>query len=113
MEHGSVFTGEHALIAYLCMVASFALRTAPKPTSVWGLWVMSLLQFAFMNFTEGNANMKTAQTGQAVERSVSTITPATHDSPKVIETVSAKSVEIPPPVQAPEPIPPKGDKQDG
>ncbi len=98
MEHGTVFTGEHALIAYLCMVASFALRTAPKPNSVWGLWIMSLLQFAFMNFTEGNANMKTAQTGQAVERSVSTITPATSFSPKTIETVSAKSVEAPPPI---------------
>ncbi len=109
MEHGTVFTGEHALIAYLCMVASFALRTAPKPNSVWGLWIMSLLQFAFMNFTEGNANMKTAQTGQAVERSISTVTPATSDSPKTIETVSAKSIETPPPIP-PDPVTPPASK---
>lgn len=97
MENGGIFTGEHALIAYLCMVASFALRTAPKPTSIWGLWVMSLLQFAFMNFTEGNANMKTAQNGQAVERSVATVTPATPDTPKIIETVTEKHIEPMPP----------------
>ena len=110
MEHNGIFTGEHALIAYVCMVASFALRTAPKPNSIWGLWLMSLLQFAFMNFTEGTSNMRTAQTGQEVKRSVSTVTPATFDSPRTIETVSAKSVETPPPVPAPEPpITPKGD----
>lgn len=64
MEHGNLFTSEHAMIAYICMVASFALRNAPKPSSAWGLWIMSVLQFAFMNFTEGNANIKTAQNGK-------------------------------------------------
>ncbi len=116
MESSGIFTGEHALIAYVCMVASFALRTAPKPNSIWGLWLMSLLQFAFMNFTEGTSNMKTAQTGQEVKRSISTVTPATSDSPRKIETISANSVETPPPVPAAEPAPPilpKGDKQDG
>ena len=98
MENGTIFTGEHAMIAYACMVISFGLRTAPKPSSVWGLWAMSLLQFAFMNFTEGNANMKTAQNGQMVERSVSTVTPATTDTPKIIETATVKGVE---PIEAP------------
>ncbi len=98
MEHGGIITGEHALIAYLCMVISFALRTAPKPNSIWGLWAMSLIQFAFMNFMEGTSNMRTAQTGQEVKRSISTDIPATADSPRTIETVSAKSVETPPPV---------------
>jgi hypothetical protein len=105
MEHGSIFTGEHALIAYLCMVISYGLRTAPKPTSVWGLWIMSLLQFAFMNLTEGNSNMKTAQTGQAVERSISTVTPATSVTPKIVETATVKSVEPAPSIDSP-----KGDK---
>ncbi len=81
------------MIAYACMVISFGLRTAPKPNSVWGLWAMSLLQFAFMNFTEGTANMKTAQNGQSVERSVSTVTPATPDTPKIIETAKTTAVE--------------------
>ncbi len=81
--------------------------TAPKPNSIWGLWLMSLLQFAFMNLTEGTSNMKTAQTGQEVKRSVSTITPATSDSPRTIETVSAKSVETPPPMPVTEAPPPK------
>ena len=99
----TIFTGEHALIAYVCMVTSFALRTAPKPNSVWGLWLMSLLQFAFMNFVEGTSNMKTAQTGQEVKRSISTVTPATLDSPRTIETVSANSVEIPPPIPVSDP----------
>lgn len=98
MDNNGIFTGEHALIAYICMVVSFALRTAPKPTSIWGLWVMSLLQFAFMNFTEGTSNMRTAQNGQAVERSVATVTPATQTSPKTIETLTEKHVveQMPP-----------------
>jgi len=97
MENGGIFTGEHALIAYLCMVGSFAVRTAPKPSSVWGLWIMSLIQFAFMNFTEGTANMKNAQNGQAIERSIFTVTPATADTPKTIEKVTEKHIETPAP----------------
>lgn len=62
METG-LFTGEHALIAYVCMVVSFALRTAPKPTNAWALWAMALIQFAAMNFTEGAANVKAAGGG--------------------------------------------------
>jgi len=97
----TIFTGEHALIAYSCMVISFGLRTAPKPNSIWGLWLMSLLQFAFMNFVEGTSSMKTAQSGQSVERSVQTITPATIDTPKTIDTVKTQAIEVPPIVPKP------------
>ncbi len=106
MENGGIFTGEHALIAYICMVASYGLRTAPKPTSMWGLWLMSLLQFAFMNISESASNMRTAQTGQEVKRTISTVTPATPDSPRTIETVSTKGVEVPPPIPTDSVTPP-------
>ena len=63
MESTSIFTGEHALIAYAMMVISFALRSAPKPPNIGALWIMSIVQFAFMNLTESASNVKAAGGG--------------------------------------------------
>jgi hypothetical protein len=57
----TVFTGEHVVMVWLFGVIGFALRTMPRPQNAWQLWLMGVVQYGFMNLTEGTANIAAAR----------------------------------------------------
>ena len=38
------------------LVLSYAVRTFPKPTNSYGLWVLGVIQFILLNLEQGKSN---------------------------------------------------------